>query len=153
MWDFLNQWKEPFHLNTWTMWLSLPPPLHHHSKNAPLGMSNPKKNTNQIKVIIQWLSHKYYSLKSTYSECFCMPMTKIDKNQLLPNSVCSTTWNLAIILPHLDRLSCNRHETYFNRLHMKMCLLYIKFGVMDARESNNRKCHTLWMLHFQNGNF
>ena len=47
----------------------------------------------------------------------------------------------------------NRHRICFNRLPMKMCLLYVKFGAMDARESIklSRKRHTSWMtllLHF-----
>ena len=33
-------------------------------------------------------------------------------------------------------LSYMPHKTCFNRLCLKMCLLYLKFGVMDARESS-----------------
>ena len=47
----------------------------------------------------------------------------------------------------LGPLTCNLHETCFNWLHVKICLLYLKFGVMDAPQGSFTENAIHWEQH------
>ena len=67
---------------------------------------------------------------------FCtMCMRTMPHNCMSYNSLSTLSWSVKNANNLPVSLTCNCHEICFNWLHMKMRLLYLKFGVMDTRES------------------